>query len=162
LVALGWGLALLGAVYLLGRELYGALEARAAVLLLALSWPFWRSAHIARPDAAAAAFGFAAVWLFLVGRRRPAAHLFAGLALGLGVGALLVAGRFRHPADRPLLLLWLAMTACYVLLVRNKDANYLVQWYPIVCLLVAAALRRAAAHGRSQRSMLAFLASTAL
>ncbi len=84
LLSLFFGLLLLGAIYAIGRHLYGRNTALLAVLLVAVSWPFSNSAHIARVDVMAAAFGFTAVALYLHSRPpRWWMNLLSGLCVGL-------------------------------------------------------------------------------
>lgn len=94
LVALLWGIGLLGITYLLGRLLYGLTEARLAVLFLALSYPFFLSAHLFRPDIGLAVIGFASLALFLIGRRQAWANFVAGLLIPIGQDIHLNAGAY--------------------------------------------------------------------
>lgn len=78
------GLALLGAVYIIGKRLAGKTVGGLSVLLTALSSPFIYSAHVARYDILAAALGFWAVALhFSHQYKRVTLSLLSGLFVGL-------------------------------------------------------------------------------
>lgn len=85
IVSLFFGLALLGAVYAIGKALGGRGMGIVAALLVSVSTAFLYSAHIARDDVIAAAFGYLALAFYLANRRHRQATLgFAsGLCLGL-------------------------------------------------------------------------------
>jgi 4-amino-4-deoxy-L-arabinose transferase-like glycosyltransferase len=84
LTNLAGGLALLGAVYALGRVVGGTRLGWLAAGLVALSGAFFYSAHLVRPDTIVAALGFGAIALALWAREgRPWLALLAGLAASL-------------------------------------------------------------------------------
>ena len=85
LVAFAWSLALLALTYVVGKRLAGAAVARGATLLLALSWPFWYSAHTFRVDVGVAVLGWGAIAAYLFAGRRVWLHALAGLLIGLGL-----------------------------------------------------------------------------
>jgi hypothetical protein len=66
MVSLAFGMLLLAAVYTIGVRLGGRALGVTAALFAALSAPFFYSAHLARTDVIAAAFGFGAIALYLV------------------------------------------------------------------------------------------------
>ncbi len=68
-VSLIFGLILLGAVYAIGRGLYGCRMGLLAVGLVALTPAFLGASHLARHDIVVAAFGFLAVALHVTGHR---------------------------------------------------------------------------------------------
>jgi len=70
LVSLFFGLVLLGAVYWLGVRLRGRRLGGLSLLLVGLSYPFFYSAHLARPDVIAAALGYLTLAAYLQDRRR--------------------------------------------------------------------------------------------
>ena len=77
------GLALLGFIFVIGNRIRGRNYGLAASFLVAISWPFFASAHLARPDIFAASFGYLAVALTLA--KKPL-KLWESLASGLCVG----------------------------------------------------------------------------
>ncbi len=83
-ISLLFGFGLLTAVYWIARSLYSRGVALLGVLLLALSWPFLYSAHLARYDILAAALGFAAIALYF---NNPFHRFLPGLLSGLCLGA---------------------------------------------------------------------------
>lgn len=85
LISLFFGLVLLGAIYWMGACLRGRRLGRLSLFLVGMSYPFFYSAHLARPDVIAAALGYLAVAIYLAhrGRRRGWEGLMIGLILGL-------------------------------------------------------------------------------
>ncbi len=83
LMSLCWGVLLLGAIYAIAGHLGGPRLGLLSVTLVAVSGPFFFSAHMARYDIAAAALGFAAIALYLHGRNRFWPGLLAGLSIGV-------------------------------------------------------------------------------
>jgi hypothetical protein len=57
----------------------------------------------------------------------------------------------RHRADRPLLWFGHGMFVFFVLMVRTKNEYYVIQWFPLVALLLASAARQAAEEARGSR-----------
>jgi 4-amino-4-deoxy-L-arabinose transferase-like glycosyltransferase len=84
LVSLAFGILLLAAVYSIAANLEGRQLGLLSVFLVAMSWPFLYSGHLARTDVMAAALGFVAVALYL--SDRPS-RFWIGLISGLCVGA---------------------------------------------------------------------------
>lgn len=83
-VSLAFGVVLLAAVWLIGQYLGGRRLAFLSTLLVALSQPFFYSAHMARYDVMVAALGFLSVSLMLVNsKRRARVALVAGLVLAM-------------------------------------------------------------------------------
>jgi 4-amino-4-deoxy-L-arabinose transferase-like glycosyltransferase len=82
-VSLIFGLALLAAVYVIGRQLGGIRLGWLSALLVSLSMPFLLSAHLARYDILTAAFGFWAIALHFIRRNSHWTGLLSGLCLGL-------------------------------------------------------------------------------
>ena len=83
IVSLAFGLMLLAAVYAIADQLGGRRLALLSVVLVSVSWPFFYSAHLARTDIMAAAFGFMAVALYANHR---SSRSWMGLISGLCVG----------------------------------------------------------------------------
>jgi hypothetical protein len=84
IVSLGYGLILLGAVYVIGSRIVSPRVGLVGVALVALSRPFLYSAHLARPDIAAAAFGLVAVALHVANKRRLVwVEVLAAASVGL-------------------------------------------------------------------------------
>jgi 4-amino-4-deoxy-L-arabinose transferase-like glycosyltransferase len=85
LVSLFFGFLLLGGIYWIGALLGGRRLGFLSLLLLGLSYPFFYSAHLARPDVIAAALGYLAIAMYLHdrARRRGWVGLATGLTLGL-------------------------------------------------------------------------------
>jgi 4-amino-4-deoxy-L-arabinose transferase-like glycosyltransferase len=83
LVSLTFGLALLAAIYAIGKQLFGPRVGLLAVFLMAFSPPFLYSSHLARQDIMVAALGFSALALSVTNRTSSVKGLLAGLAVGL-------------------------------------------------------------------------------
>jgi len=83
LMSLCWGVLLLGAIYAIASHLGGLRLGLLSVVLVAVSGPFFFSAHMARYDIATAALGFAAVALYLRGRGNFWPGVLAGLSIGV-------------------------------------------------------------------------------
>jgi hypothetical protein len=77
------GLVLLGAIYAIANRLAGWKFGLISAFLVSLSWAFLYSAHLARVDIIAAAFGFVAIALYL--NSQPS-RWWMGLLSGLCVG----------------------------------------------------------------------------
>jgi 4-amino-4-deoxy-L-arabinose transferase-like glycosyltransferase len=82
-VSLVFGLVLLAAVYSIGYRLGGRRLGWSSVFLVALSWPFLYSSHLARYDVMAAAFGFLAIAFYFSSRQDFWIGLLSGLCVGL-------------------------------------------------------------------------------
>jgi hypothetical protein len=83
-VSFAFGVLLLAAVWLMGQHLGGRRLAFLSTLLVALSQPFFYSAHMARYDVMVAALGFLSVSLILVNSKRLArVGLVAGFILAM-------------------------------------------------------------------------------
>jgi 4-amino-4-deoxy-L-arabinose transferase-like glycosyltransferase len=82
-VSLVSGLVLLGAVYAIANRLGGKRLGLLSVFLVSVSWPSFTSAHAARYDTLAAAFGFVAIALYLSDQ---SSRWWMGLLSGLCVG----------------------------------------------------------------------------
>lgn len=83
LVSLVFGLILLALVYVIARRFGGQRLGLLSVILVSVSGPFLYSAHLARYDIVAAAFGFAAMALYLSNRSSFWVGLLAGVCVGL-------------------------------------------------------------------------------
>ena len=83
IVSLLFGLILLALVYVIAHRLGGQRLGLLSVVLVSVSWPFLYSAHLARYDIVAAAFGFAAIALYLNNRSSFWVGLLAGVCVGL-------------------------------------------------------------------------------
>jgi 4-amino-4-deoxy-L-arabinose transferase-like glycosyltransferase len=83
MTSLVFGLLLLGAVYAIANRLRGWKFGLLSVFLVSVSWSFSYSAHLARIDVIAAAFGFAAIALHLNNR---SSYWWMSLLSGLCVG----------------------------------------------------------------------------
>lgn len=84
LISLGFGILLSGAVGLIGLQLGGVRLAFVSALLVALSQPFFYSAHLARYDVMVAALGFLSLGLMIANvRRRMWMAALAGLILAI-------------------------------------------------------------------------------
>jgi 4-amino-4-deoxy-L-arabinose transferase-like glycosyltransferase len=84
-VSLVAGVGLLFAIYIIARRLYGRRVGLLALVLVASSNAFMISSHLGRNDILVAAFGFAAVALYVTdsGHRFSVRSLLCGLAVGL-------------------------------------------------------------------------------
>ena len=85
LVSLIFGLLLLAAIYGIARQLYGGRAGLFALISTSLSYAFFYSAHLARPDVIVAAAGYGAIALYLTDRGRSFSFksMLAGLLIGL-------------------------------------------------------------------------------
>jgi len=88
------GVALVGALFLLGRELYGSRAGLLAALLLALSPWHVQVSRLAFRTGLLPLTTVVGLWLLLVACRRPALMLPAGMLLGLGLHTYLAARVF--------------------------------------------------------------------
>jgi len=82
-ISLLFGLLLLVAIYAIAARLRGWAYGLLSAALVAVSWPFSTSAHMARPDIIVAALGFGAMALHLADR---GCRWWVGLLTGLCVG----------------------------------------------------------------------------
>ena len=87
LVSWVFGVILLGATFLVGRQKYGVITGALAALLLSLSQPFLQASHYARPDIMLAAFIMIAYGMALAAFHsdRRWLHFAAGLLWGLAI-----------------------------------------------------------------------------
>lgn len=85
LISLIFGLVLLAGVYGIGLKLGGRRLGWMSLFLVGVSYPFFYSAHLARPDVIAAALGYLALAVYLADReyRRGWVGGMIGLTLGL-------------------------------------------------------------------------------
>lgn len=84
LTSLFFGFVLLGAIYWIGATLGGRRVGALGMMLVGLSYPFFYSAHLARPDIIAAALGYLALAIYLA--ERPQRRGWVGLLIGLTLG----------------------------------------------------------------------------
>jgi len=84
IISLVFGFILLGAVYAIASRLYDWRHGILSVFLVSISMPFLYSAHLARTDVIAAAFGFIAIALSMNSSSyRSWTSLLSGLCVGL-------------------------------------------------------------------------------
>ncbi len=84
-VSLVGGVLLLAALYVIGTHWYDRTVGIGVVIVVALSRPFWLSAHLARPDTIAAAMGYSALALLLTTRHHAFWRAFlCGMLLTIG------------------------------------------------------------------------------
>jgi 4-amino-4-deoxy-L-arabinose transferase-like glycosyltransferase len=83
MLSLASGIALIYFLYVIGSTLRSRTYGLLAALLVAISWPFFASAHLARPDIFAATFGYLAIALTL---SNDPPRLWRSLVSGLCVG----------------------------------------------------------------------------
>ena len=89
LASLFFGLLLLVAAYIIGRELGGKRTGLLAILVVALSDAFVYSAHLARHDIIVAAMGYGGIALYLTDKTPRSKLSFRSLLMGLQVGLTL-------------------------------------------------------------------------